>query len=300
MTALVAFVVVTRTKIVYARFMEARKALELMIRSCTELIQIMCVITQPDQSPEAKKWRRDVAKRVIVLLRVTIAALEYDSSRENPWDVIELDDDDRIDCNYFNVSMGSSRSLDTNASCLRTELTNECFRSPITLIYRLRETFMSQRQNEALHKRLFFRHPCNEEFRCLEHSSDYLKGYHMAVDLITTPFPFPLVQMARTFMFLWVFTLPLALIGSDYGVAGIVSLIFILTYGFLGLEYVSMELDDPFGDDPNDFNDMEMAKMAFEDIYITMLRTDGIHYTKELRQMVERRNGQQLSTISYV
>mmetsp|Transcript_8191 Transcript_8191/g.11701 ORF Transcript_8191/g.11701 Transcript_8191/m.11701 type:complete len:123 (-) Transcript_8191:67-435(-) len=122
----------------------------------------------------------------------------------------------------------------------------------------------------------------------------------MAVDLITTPFPFPLVQMARTFMFLWVFTLPLALIGSDYGVAGIVSLIFILTYGFLGLEYVSMELDDPFGDDPNDFNDMEMAKMAFEDIYITMLRTDGIHYTKELRQMVERRNGQQLSTISYV
>ena len=26
-----------------------------------------------------------------------------------------------------------------------------------------------------------------------------------------------------------------------------------ITYGFLGLEYVSMELDDPFGSDPNDF-----------------------------------------------
>lgn len=26
-----------------------------------------------------------------------------------------------------------------------------------------------------------------------------------------------------------------------------------ITYGFIGLEYVSMELDDPYGNDPNDF-----------------------------------------------
>ena len=30
-------------------------------------------------------------------------------------------------------------------------------------------------------------------------------------------------------------------------------LMLFITYGFIGLEYVSMELDDPYGNDPNDF-----------------------------------------------
>jgi|JI8StandDraft_2_1071088.scaffolds.fasta_scaffold323911_1 hypothetical protein len=35
--------------------------------------------------------------------------------------------------------------------------------------------------------------------------------------------------------------------------------IFVLTYGFMGLETVSIELDNPFGDDDNDFDNLGMA-----------------------------------------
>ena len=38
--------------------------------------------------------------------------------------------------------------------------------------------------------------------------------------------------------------------------------IFILTYGFMGLETVSIELDDPFGDDDNDFDNLGMAYVS--------------------------------------
>jgi predicted membrane chloride channel (bestrophin family) len=31
-------------------------------------------------------------------------------------------------------------------------------------------------------------------------------------------------------------------------------MVFLLTYGFVGLEVVAIELDNPFGRDPNDFN----------------------------------------------
>jgi predicted membrane chloride channel (bestrophin family) len=31
-------------------------------------------------------------------------------------------------------------------------------------------------------------------------------------------------------------------------------MVFVLTYGFIGLEVVAIELDNPFGNDPNDFN----------------------------------------------
>jgi predicted membrane chloride channel (bestrophin family) len=90
------------------------------------------------------------------------------------------------------------------------------------------------------------------------------KGFQGLKKLITTPFPFPLVQMTRTFLFIWVFTLPTVICYSQdmnrkpYDEA---LLIFFITYGFIGLEYVAMELDDPFGEDPNDFDDLGMAQV---------------------------------------
>jgi hypothetical protein len=36
----------------------------------------------------------------------------------------------------------------------------------------------------------------------------------------------------------------------------------VLTYGFMGLETVSIELDNPFGDDDNDFDNLGMAYVS--------------------------------------
>jgi predicted membrane chloride channel (bestrophin family) len=101
---------------------------------------------------------------------------------------------------------------------------------------------------------------------------------------MTTPVPFPLIQMTRTIVLFYIFTIPFVLLKDES--AGINMLVehcvvvFMLTYGyvqrnqvvillpvascvlrssfvlwnsFLGLELVSIELDDPFGDDDNDF-----------------------------------------------
>ena len=37
---------------------------------------------------------------------------------------------------------------------------------------------------------------------------------------------------------------------------------------FVGLELVAIELDDPFGDDDNDFDVLGLATVTFKDIYI--------------------------------
>ena len=47
-----------------------------------------------------------------------------------------------------------------------------------------------------------------------------------------------------------------------------------------------MELDDPFGDDPNDFDDLGMAEIVFEDIYITLFKRDGYESAETLRARV--------------
>lgn len=46
--------------------------------------------------------------------------------------------------------------------------------------------------------------------------------------------------------------------------------VFLLTYGFVGLEMVAIELDNPFGDDPNDFNN------AYVYIYFDMRSNDCV------------------------
>mmetsp|Transcript_47348 Transcript_47348/g.71680 ORF Transcript_47348/g.71680 Transcript_47348/m.71680 type:complete len:134 (-) Transcript_47348:404-805(-) len=67
--------------------------------------------------------------------------------------------------------------------------------------------------------------------------------------------------MARTFIFIYSYALPFALADSMIQPVGAMLVIFFITYGFLGLEFVAMELDDPFGDDPNDFDNLGMARV---------------------------------------
>lgn len=90
--------------------------------------------------------------------------------------------------------------------------------------------------------------------------------------------------MARTIAMAYVFTVPLILVGEKTGslLYHCIS-VFIITYGMIGLEMVAIELDDPFGDDPNDFDHMNMAQKAYEDIYILSLNTDGTDYVSKLR-----------------
>lgn len=88
-------------------------------------------------------------------------------------------------------------------------------------------------------------------------------AYHELKRLIETPYPFPLIQMARTFLFAWVFTVPFALLKADYDFYEVFMLGFLLTYGFVGLERVSIEMEDPFGNDTNDFDDMGLAQVSW-------------------------------------
>jgi predicted membrane chloride channel (bestrophin family) len=106
---------------------------------------------------------------------------------------------------------------------------------------------------------------------------------------LTTPFPFPLVQMARTFLFFYVYTVPFALLSDSSNAVAHCVVIFILTYGFMGLEYVSIELDNPFGEDDNDFDNLGMAYTAFEDTYLSILHTDGPEWTDRLRKRMDPR-----------
>lgn len=325
MAIMVSFLVVTRASITYNRFMEAREYLSVCYRTCRELVQCACVLTLLEEGPGAKKWRSDVAYRTILLLRVTMAAIEYRTSNVHTWEVLPTDDQANLEV-LSPVSASPTEANGRNSPVFKDETTkegrrrssthipvtsqmqrmsqfshgvrthqDENLRAPIILAMNLRETILLQRrENEYFEKEMHV----NEELKILGFVAEFLVAFHGLKKLITTPFPFPLVQMTRTFLFFWVFTLPLVLVaemGEDEAVHVMV-IIFFITYGFLGLEYVSIELDDPFGDDPNDFDNKGMSLLVYEDIYIAIYKMDGSKAAQQLRDKVvaEERSGSPL------
>ena len=75
----------------------------------------------------------------------------------------------------------------------------------------------------------------------------FMGGYYGIRKFLTTPVPFPLIQMARTFVFLYLFTVPFVLLADKSSNVAHCLTVFLMTYGFMGLEVVAIELDDPFG-----------------------------------------------------
>lgn len=91
-----------------------------------------------------------------------------------------------------------------------------------------------------------------EKLRIFDMALRFVEAYRELLKLASTPLPFPMVQMGRTCLFLWVFTMPFVLIGVVANLASVCVFLFFLTYGFVGMELVSMHLLDPFGDNVND------------------------------------------------
>ena len=109
----------------------------------------------------------------------------------------------------------------------------------------------------------------HKELKLHHYVGEFAKYYDDLAKFSATPYPFPTAQMTRIFLFVWMFTLPCALVNESSEPYSIVIIIFFITYGFFGLEFVSIELDDPFGEDPND---LEMR--ALSTVVIRGIRED--------------------------
>jgi len=126
------------------------------------------------------------------------------------------------------------------------------------------------------------------------HTIIYHAAFYELEGISRTSFPFPLVQMARTILTIWLIFLPLGLCQEKYPLWGICMLVFLLTFGFVGLETVSVEMSDPFGVDDTDFDLFFMAEVTFEDIYIILYNVDGQKAAEELVNKIRNQDLEKL------
>mmetsp|Transcript_2031 Transcript_2031/g.2718 ORF Transcript_2031/g.2718 Transcript_2031/m.2718 type:complete len:321 (+) Transcript_2031:174-1136(+) len=230
MSIMVGFLVVSRVCAAYNRFWEARTYVAKSLQQCKQLAVHAATFSKANNSNDANEWKRLLSSKLLYTINVMI-------------DVIQ-DNEKTID-------------LVHNTTPMTKEL---LLKDPMDLFARLHGTIRMQKKilnpPMVIHK----------EMKLHQYIIDLAESYQGMTMFSATPYPFPIAQMTRIFLFMWVFTLPFALLYQSDELLSIILIIFFGTYGFFGLEFVSIEMDDPFGSDANDIEMIKLSSVAMRTI----------------------------------
>ena len=141
------------------------------------------------------------------------------------------------------------------SSANREELGN--YTSPINGILNI----LSLRLHSCIERKWV--HP--PEYGSFNASLDDLQAALRALDRIRyTPLPFAYVNQLKVFMLIYLSTLPMVLI-PDFHFYTIIPMFFAV-YALVGMEEIGIEIEDPFGDDPNDLPIEKICQATKRDV----------------------------------
>lgn len=288
---IVSFLLVNRISSALNRYFQYRGYVSVILKDTRELVQKSIVYSRrgrhENDSPGAgdPEWRSELAYRCLLLARTTASNCEYPAAGLPAYEVPELSGPELEFCAPPSSDFMRTHEIPHNKGLAS-------FSVPLRVAQLIRTTICSQTE------RLSTAFTTNHEMNLLSVVDDIVGAYTNIVNLMMTPIPFPLVQMADTITIFYVFTLPLVFLKDSPGTGHLLSdccPIFFITYGFIGLLLVAGELDDPFGDDPNDIDVTGYAEFVLDDILIMIHDADGLKWADALRRKMNSSTQNQAS-----
>lgn len=294
MSVLASFLLITKFNLTLGVYYEMQTNLMKMTRSIRQIVMLACSLTMQQKSQKAAAaYRSDVAYRALVLFSATSTMLTK-ANDLNAWEapgvsISELgslkllDDSDAINSSYNQQRLTQHpkdvhpRQYEAGYS-LPSDLN---LRVPTILAHQLIQAIAAPSDSINLDS--------IQVKQLTDQVELFLEGFHGIRVYLTIPLPYSMVQMSRIFLILYVFTMPFAILSADLKLLDgqVILLVFIMTYGFMGLELVSTSLDDPFGSDPSDLPVISMMNELNEDIFLMISRTDGLDAALRLRDKMK-------------
>lgn len=230
MTLLISYLVVAKINLSYERYMKARFAVGNALTRLRELNQLALSYTfqgQGDKEKSVHMWRVQLTERIIELMNSTMRTIRSEKQARY------------LARNEHEDSPMPTDDPLLHVQALRLHLYHGSAASKLQLL---------------------------ERIKLMDMLNDFVVSYRDLLALASTPLPFPLLQMARTFLIIWTFSIPFVL--REVVDQAFVTYIFVffLTYGFIGLELVSMKMMHPFGDGQNDLNVVGMREATLNGI----------------------------------
>lgn len=219
MSLIVSYLVVSKVYLSLERYMLSRAWAGHCLTSLRELNQLVLTFSEEQSAVEARLWRREAREKMVEILHSTIRVVKDEEKAANL---------------ARNVPPETDDDPFLYAQSLRSHLYHGCYVLPVDL-------------------------HILERCKLLDQLNVFLNAYREILRLASTPLPFTMIQMGRTFLFLWTFSMPFALVGIVDEIVSVLVFVFFLTYGFVGLEFVSMKLLHPFADSVNDIDIVGMG-----------------------------------------
>jgi len=242
-----------------------------------------------DEEQEATNlWRIELIYRTLLLLRTTVINIEFPYRKFPAYQLKELGDPLNPSYEYQCVQPPPRTFLKQYS--IPQSVALDSFRVPLRMEQLLRETISNQKyvlHNRKSKSKISDNNNSNnnnnsgsplmvihEEMNLHASVDQFMIAFYGIRKFMTTPIPFPLVQMAHTIGLLYVFTLPLVFLrDKEANLIEDCFNIFLLTYGFYGVMITSIVLDDPFASahDANCFDVDTYSLNAIDDALILVL-----------------------------
>lgn len=167
----VSFLLISRVNEAYDRYQKQRGFLSTMYREARQLVQYAFIYSANSTDLQSKEWRAELAYRTLILLRTTMAVIDYPTTKVPAWAIPELSGSEREDV---------QRSTYLNAECRRwahgeRSEGEESMRVPIRISYLLKKTIHSQSVNNRLSHQLQPGH----EATLMNSVDGFLSGYYV-------------------------------------------------------------------------------------------------------------------------
>jgi len=249
-STLVAFFTISNLASTYGRFWEARGHLGTALLECNMLAARSALYTAHDPSDKADAWRGTLKRNLTDLIDVALFMIQEERASL-----------------LFNLMDLKTKSLDFARHGLKR--TDTLVQSSNSIMegkdvmgcaMRVDATILTSAEHVE--------GGCKNSAELLGRSAAIVGAYFNLIKFSTTPRPFVITQMGRTLVFIWVMSLPGAVLRDHKeGLYEAIFLVFLVTYGFMGLTLVEIELHDPLGNDANDLETeryLELIKIDIE------------------------------------
>jgi len=250
-STLVSFFTISNLASTYGRFWEARGHLGTALLECNMLAARTALYSAHDHSDRADAWRATLKRNLTELIDVALFMIQEERASL-----------------LFNLMDFKTKSLDFARHGLKKtdKLIKSCNsimegKDVMGCAMKVDATILTSEEHVE--------GGCKNSAELLGRSAAIVGAYFNLIKFSTTPRPFVITQMGRTLVILWVITLPGAILSSHQTeLYEAIFLVFLVTYGFMGLTLAEIELHDPLG---NDANDLETAR------YLELIKNDIEH-----------------------
>ncbi len=86
----VSFLLISRVNEAYDRYQKQRGFLSTMYREARQLVQYAFIYSANSTDLQSKEWRAELAYRTLILLRTTMAVIDYPTTKVPAWAIPEL------------------------------------------------------------------------------------------------------------------------------------------------------------------------------------------------------------------